>query len=238
MDEVAVLSDESSFIIVIDDDPLVPKAIDSATGARVLAYDSFAAYEQHSSPQVPTAVFLDIHLGVKESGLDLIPSIRARWPYCAIIVMTGETDGDAAVQALACGAHDFIRKPIEFLELSARMRARSVELKEKIRRDTVIVGDIQLNLSLCEVLGPQGKDTMSHSDAKLMLYLLQANGLIVSRQEIKRKLWGTAHVSDNSVDKKMHDLRKSLKSVGSQIKITASYGQGFSIIIPVTRAVV
>lgn len=226
------LENQNRYSITVDDDPIISRTIEAITQAPSLSYSSFDSFRCHERKDAPMAVFIDIHLGLDENGIDLIPTIRDNWPYCPIIVVTTNPSGDAVGQALAAGAHDFVRKPFDQRELSARLRARSFELQEKACRETMNVGDFVLNTQLSELKGPAGCVHLSHSDTRLLQFLAQAQGTVVSRPELKRRVWGNVSVSDNALDKKLHDVRAAIREVGSQIKLTSSYRQGFSLIVP------
>jgi len=62
-------------------------------------------------------VFLDINLG-RDSGLDLLKTIKTREPFCPVILITGSPDIDTATEALRIGAFDYICKPVEQVDLT------------------------------------------------------------------------------------------------------------------------
>src|SRR5690349_16001081 len=53
---------------------------------------------------------LDLHLGA-ESGLELLPQLRAAAPWMRVIMATAESDAGIAVQAMRSGAADYLIKP-------------------------------------------------------------------------------------------------------------------------------
>lgn len=55
---------------------------------------------------------LDLHLG-EESGLELLPQLRAAAPWMRVIMATAESDAGIAVQAMRSGAADYLIKPCE-----------------------------------------------------------------------------------------------------------------------------
>lgn len=52
-------------------------------------------------------------------GLELLRSVRARWPDLPVILMTGHGDADHAVAAFHSGAYDYVRKPVRLKDLLA-----------------------------------------------------------------------------------------------------------------------
>jgi DNA-binding NtrC family response regulator len=69
-------------------------------------------------------VLLDLGLPDIE-GLELLRSIRARWPQSPVIVVTGSDDAQTAVKALKLGAADYLVKPVDIHELQRATSACS-----------------------------------------------------------------------------------------------------------------
>ena len=87
------MEQNESTLIVVDDDPMMPKIIEKITGLRALSYSSGARLinEQTASCAIvrpdPVALFIDICLTGDENGLHTIPFLRHRFPFCPIIVI-------------------------------------------------------------------------------------------------------------------------------------------------------
>jgi len=86
------------------------------------------------------AAFLDLRLGT-ESGLELIPKLLALEPKLNVIVFTAYSSIDTAVEAMRCGAVDYIAKPftpeqirqsLTRIENSQRLENRVVELESML----------------------------------------------------------------------------------------------------------
>ncbi|MEZ5814622.1 MAG: sigma-54 dependent transcriptional regulator [Alphaproteobacteria bacterium] len=121
-------------ILIIEDD---------ATTAAILTgylksegYDIVSAHNGHDGlsameAEKPQGVLLDLNLPDMH-GFDILKSIRERHPATAIIVITGAASMTTAVEAMQCGAHDFVPKPAspERLKVSVRNALERVELKE------------------------------------------------------------------------------------------------------------
>lgn len=229
-------STNGQYFIVIDDDPFIMQLLQSGLGIESCFYTSSAEFKEHNKEHnrlgPPKGVFVDIHLGTDDNGLELIPGIRERWPYCPVIVITGDLRADAVGLALAAGAHDFITKPFSAKDAAARLEARAIELIEKEARETFRHGDFILNLTLNQLSGASGHTRLSQADAEALRYLALANGLFVTRKELKKKVWGNLSVSDNALNKKMQEVRKALKGIGSEVKLTSKLDEGFSLVIP------
>ena len=71
----------------------------------------------------PQLILLDIMLG-EDSGIDYLKEIRARGLQVPVVMITGHATIENAVEALRCGASDYIRKPVSFsllLEISEKL---------------------------------------------------------------------------------------------------------------------
>lgn len=107
--------------LIVDDDPVFAGTL--ARGLRrrgdrvAVANDPDAALaEAAASP--PRRVVLDLRLG-NESGLRLLPDLRARLPDAHIVILTGFGSIATAVQAMRDGADDYLPKPVGLKDLLA-----------------------------------------------------------------------------------------------------------------------
>ena len=223
------MENQNRYTITLDDDPTVCKFIARATGINSLPFTSGAALLKRSASYDPVAVFVDVHLGVADCGLDVIPHLRKCWRHVPIIVITSDPTDDLVGNALATGADDFVRKPINVSELKGRLHARIAEMFTRKNVDVLSVGD----LTFCHSLGSlesQGKIAyLPKLELHLFATLLQNRNMLVSRDELKRRLWGRIKVSDNALDKKISRIRQALADVGSQVTIQSLYGQGIVV---------
>jgi diguanylate cyclase (GGDEF)-like protein/PAS domain S-box-containing protein len=79
-------------------------------------------------------VLLDLHLP-DTTGLDILADMASQLEHSLVIVVSGDTSIDSAIQALKGGAYDFLRKPYapEELVKSLRNAARELALKQENR---------------------------------------------------------------------------------------------------------
>lgn len=223
---------DQNYFITLDDDPMVARILELALNLKSLSLTTSDAFYAESFTTLPAGVFIDIHLGHDDNRMDLIAPIRARWDYVPIIVMTSDADGSLIGQALAGGANDFVRKPLDAAELSARFKSRSNELRERQSVDDIHFHDLLLNLRFNKISGPiEGNATyLSQRDTHLLFYLMQSGGTLVTRQELKRKVWGDLTVTDNALDKRLYEIRAALKRVQSNVKLQSNYRKGFGLV--------
>ena len=80
-------------------------------------------------------VVLDYHLP-DTTGEKLLPKVRERWPGCAIVITTGDTDPKVAVRCMKEGAAAYVRKPFDpgyLVELCAHARRERALLRTEER---------------------------------------------------------------------------------------------------------
>jgi DNA-binding response OmpR family regulator len=219
------------YTITLDDDPTVRLIIEHATGMVSLPFVSVESLLARADRYEPVALFVDIHLGVADLGLEAIPILREKWS-CPIIVITADAASHLIAQALALGAHDFIRKPIQEVELQARLLARCAEMRERVQESVLHIGDVTYT-SRRRLLEKGGKQQfLAPYEAQIFETLAMAQGLLMTKDELRCKVWGHIKVSDGALDKKIFTIRKALRDLGSQIKIQSRYGKGLSLVVP------
>lgn len=130
-------------ILIVDDEAHIRKTttltLDALGHECEQAQNSAEALSLLKKGSFDTA-FLDLRLG-GESGLELIPKLMALEPKLNIIVFTAYTSVDTAVEAMRCGAVDYIAKPftpeqvrqsLTRIENNQRLENRVVELESML----------------------------------------------------------------------------------------------------------
>ncbi len=113
---------------VIDDDQSIRWVLERALQQEGIAVRSFESAEDilaSLSHQQPDAIITDIRMpGL--NGLDLLESIRARFPELPIIIMTAHSDLESAVAAYRGGAFEYLPKPFD-VDDAVRLTRRAIE---------------------------------------------------------------------------------------------------------------
>ena len=140
-------------ILLIDDDPNVRESLHPAVetmGHRVAAVRDCAQAEEVLGNGLFEVALLDLQLGARK-GLDLLPVLLRLAPGLAVVVITAFATIETAVEAMRCGAFDYLSKPFtpdqlrQVLERIARMhriQSHVVELEEQVRS---IVPEVDLH---------------------------------------------------------------------------------------------
>jgi two-component system cell cycle response regulator len=133
-------------VLVVDDDPITREVLVSqlaADGLEVVeAEDGMIGLEMLRSMR-PDVVLLDLEMP-KLDGFGVLGRLTTGAPGdVPIIVLTGRDSSADATRALELGALDYLRKPVEAVELRARVRTalRLKKVQDELRRTNVELED-------------------------------------------------------------------------------------------------
>ena len=136
---VAAMSDATSAVMVIDDDPDLRASVGRllrSVGINVQLFASISDFLKSNPPDCPTCLVLDVRMP-DQSGLDLQRELATANREIPIIFVTGHGDIPMSVQAMKRGAIEFLTKPfrdqdlLDAIQLGlARDRARREDEKD------------------------------------------------------------------------------------------------------------
>lgn len=220
---------QTGHIIVLDQDPQILPLVKSATGRASLAFPSILAFQKKWDDIHPVAFFVDVPSGKIGEMFQFIPQFKARWPFCPIIVIVTDPVGDGALlsEALASGADDAMYKPLKSKELLARLQARLDALAKRQFKEVIPLGDLIVDKTHRTLSGRSGIRHLSPTEMNLLLCLLHAKGTVIQRDTLKKRCWGQVYVSDNALNRKLHEVRRIVRELSAQVEITTLYGIGF-----------
>ena len=222
---------QAPYTITLDDDPQIHKIIARITNISSLPFNVPDKLLSRAKSYSPSAVFVDVNLDVGVSGLDYLSEMRRLWPFVPIFVITSDPNHELIGRALAYGANDFIRKPLEPNELRARLQSRLTEMREKQGIEELALNDLTFNARLGTIRKAEKVAHLAPLESELLLYLARHLGLGAQKEALRQYLWGEVKTSTNSLDKKISNLRKALKDCQSEVEIETTYGGGVSLIL-------
>jgi NtrC-family two-component system response regulator AlgB len=123
-------------ILIVDDETNIIKTFRFCledAGHRVASARSGTEALALVQQEVFDLCFLDLHLG-QQSGLDLIPSLRAQAPWIKIVIITAYSSIESAVEAIRLGASNYLAKPCtpEQLRIAARQQLDARQLEARL----------------------------------------------------------------------------------------------------------
>ena len=127
-----------------------------------------------------------------------------------MLILTARDTVDERVEGLDAGADDYMTKPFDLDELSARVRAL---LRRRSGRAApmLIHGDIILDPAAHSVTSKGEPVSLSHREFSLLQLLLERAGRVLSRQHFEESLYGwDEEIESNTIEVHIHHLRKKL----------------------------
>ncbi len=218
---------DSEYVIVVDDDPSIQAIIGRSLGLSVVPFHSLEGFLSHSSRYYPKAIFLDILLAPETNGLDVVPRVKAMWPYSALLVMTSASSEKWIADALEAGADDFLTKPLNSEEVRARMNVRARVLESLRNVDEVVFGELKFSERHCMLEHSGKKIYLSPVASTLMKIFCVNSSAVVSRETLHRVGWPSIKVSENALDQRILELRRALVELSSEVTIHCVHGEGY-----------
>ncbi len=212
-------------ILLVEDDPMIGESVTdwlSADGYAVdWLQDGESAVIALRTTEYALAV-LDLGLPGK-SGIDVLKDIRSHQNPIPVLITTARDTLEDRLLGLDSGADDYLIKPFDLEELSARIRA--LIRRSSGRSDPVIErGRLTIRPSTREVTFDGKPVILSAKEYALLEALAERKNLVLSRSQLEEKLysWDSA-IGSNAIEVHIHHLRKKL----SEDSIKTVRGMGY-----------
>lgn len=174
-------------------------------------------------------ILLDLMLP-KLDGITLCQQLRSFGYSGFVLMLTAKDTTTDKVIGLDAGADDYLVKPFELEELSARIRALS-RRPPQLQSDILRYGNLEINLALHTVKYGDTQLKLTPKEYLILEYFLHYPTQVFTRSMLLDRLWETDKVSgENTIKTHITNLRHKLKSVGSkEIAIETVYGVGYRL---------
>ena len=199
-------------LLLVEDDTMIGEAVrtglrqdgftvdwvrDAETGDAAVRAEAYAA------------LLLDLGLP-RKSGLDWLRALRQSRNRIPVLILTARDSVADRVAGLDAGADDYLVKPFDLEELSARVRAL---LRRQAGRaePELRYGNLILDPATREATFNGEPVSLSAREFALLAALLERPGGILSRAQLEQRLYGWGEeVESNAVEVHIHHLRKKL----------------------------
>jgi two-component system OmpR family response regulator len=177
--------------------------------------------------QKPDLVILDINMPQLD-GFGVIEKLRNENNNVPVIVLTARDQKDDKSIGFSLGADDFVTKPFGLEELLMRVSAVLRRSKNTPTSGNILVtGNISLDVSNYRVSVKDEVIETSPTEFKLLHYLMENMGRVLTREQILSAVWGLDFATDGAVlDTYISYLRKKL---GDNANIRTVRGVGYQI---------
>ena len=197
-------------LLLVEDDELLGDGLKVALKQEGYAVDwvkeGYAAESALMSGSFDVVV-LDIGLP-KKSGFDVLSHIRNHEIATPVLILTAKDSVEARVKGLDLGADDYLTKPFEFSEVSARLRA--ITRRAAGRAHPVIdIKGVTLDPSGHQVIFEGRTIKLSRREFALLHTLMDNPNRVITRQKIIDALYGwNEEIDSNALEVHIHHLRK------------------------------
>ncbi len=214
-------------ILLVEDDPQLGDGL--TIGLRQAGFAVDWLKDGNSADQAlqsETFDFVVLDLGLPRlSGMEVLSRARSRGQHMPILILTARDATGEKVAGLDAGADDYLVKPIDLDELTARIRAltrRSAGRAEPL----LIHGDLALDPAAHTVTQAGLLVELSSREFSLLQQLLENAGRVLTRTQLEQSIYGWRDEPDsNALEVRIHHLRKKL---GSEL-IRTLRGVGYTI---------
>jgi len=202
-------------VLIVEDDEAMAVAL--RDGFTYEGYDVRMANDGTSGLKLASEgdhdlIILDVMLP-KMSGLDVCKKIRRNGSRVPVIMLTARGQEIDKVLGLKTGADDYVTKPFSFLELMARVEAvlrRSSGYSEGV--DHYQFGEVEIDFGRSEAHKAGEPITLSPREFKLMGFLIEHRGEVLTRERLLDAVWGYDNVPfTRTVDMHIAKLRKKIE---------------------------
>lgn len=217
-------------IIIVEDDKIIREELQSFLskyGYEVVAPSEFENIVEFILNENANLVLLDINLPVFD-GYYICREVRKKSEVPIIVVTSRDSDMDE-LMSINLGADDFVTKPYNTQILLARIGALLKRSgSSTVSTNILTYKDFQLNLSNATVLYNGKEIDLTKNEVKILSYLINHKGEIVSRELLMEYLWTSEFfVDDSTLTVNITRLRKKLDEIGIENVIETRRGLGY-----------
>ena len=222
-------------ILLVEDDPAILKGLTVSLEAENYFIKSASDGEkgyQLAKNENADLIILDIMLPSK-NGLDICRDLRKDGINIPILMLTSKKDEIDKVLGLEIGADDYVTKPFSLRELHARIKAilrRKNDLTKSI--DDFSFDGTNLDFKKMEAVKNGKQIKLSALEYKILRYLIEREGEVVSRDNLLDDVWGyEAFPTTRTVDNYILSIRKKIENNPAEpVHILTMHKSGYKFV--------
>ncbi|MGN8258343.1 response regulator transcription factor [Pseudomonas sp. SMSB3] len=220
-----------SELLLIDDDQELCELLGSwltQEGFAVRACHDGQSARQALAEQAPAAVVLDVMLP-DGSGLELLKQLRSEHADLPVLMLSARGEPLDRILGLELGADDYLAKPCDPRELTARLRAVLRRSHPTATTTQLEIGDLAFS-PVRGVASIDGRDmSLTLSESRILEALLRQPGEPLDKQELAQIALGRKlTLYDRSLDMHVSNLRKKIgPHADGRARIVALRSRGY-----------
>ena len=205
-------------ILLVDDEPGVLLALGDALRSEGYEVETAADGEEAYAKiqkELPHLVVLDVMLP-RLSGFQLCKRLRREGNNVPILFLSAKTEETDIVLGLGFGADDYVTKPFGMKEVLARIEAVLRRTADPgpghASLERLEIGDVVVDFAKFEARRGTRPLEMTPREFRILRYLAERPGEVVTRDEILDRVWGEdVFVTHRSVDNQIYGIRQKLE---------------------------
>ena len=216
-------------ILVADDEPEMTMVLEALLKREHYSVD--AVYNGQDALDYGLAenydcIVLDIMMP-KLDGIQALQALRAKNVATPVLLLTAKSQVEDRVAGLDSGADDYLPKPFDNREFTARVRA--LTRRGGGYKPTVLTtGNITLDCSTFELKCGGACIRLGNREFQMLELLMRQEGRLISTEQFMEHIWGyDSEAEINVVWAYISYLRRKLEAVGANVRIVARRGQGY-----------
>jgi two-component system OmpR family response regulator len=203
-------------VLLVEDADAIRAAVESGlqgAGHDVVARTDGRELERVLAQFRPDVVVLDVMLPGRD-GFALLDVVRSR-SDAGVVMLTARDGIDDRLRGLSTGADDYVTKPFVLAELLARVNA----LLRRLGRvqSTMAVDDLVVDPEAGSVVRAGSAITLTATEFKLLCYLAEHRGKVLTKTQILSAVWGFDAYDPNLVEVHISALRRKLEEHGPRL---------------------
>ncbi len=214
---------------MIEDDQPLATALTEALKRRGVQSDvaaNLADGRQMLAAARYAALLLDLGLPDGD-GLALIRSLRAQSDPIPVIAVSARSALDARIAGLNAGADDYVVKPFDVDELTARLHA-VLRRQGALAGAELCFGNVRFDTVSGDLVVGEAPVLLTARERQFAALLLRRFGQVVSKQLAEDQLYGlTEPVGSNALEVQAYRLRRKLEAAGATLRIETIRGVGY-----------
>ena len=220
-------------ILLVEDDERISRFITKGLREHSYAVDRVSDGESalfQSEIGDYDLIILDIMIPGKD-GFEVCAEFRARGSSIPILMLTARDAVEDRITGLDTGADDYLTKPFEFGELTARIRALLRRPKHEVLPVILSVGDLELDTRSRTALGRGERIELTAKEYALLEFFIRNPDRVIGRSEISEHVWDeTFDPFSNLIEVYVNRLRQKLLSKVSTPVLQTRRGAGYVLV--------
>ena len=177
----------------------------------------------------PDIIVADVMMP-KMDGFEMVRLIRLTAPSVPVLFLTARTALEDVVKGFELGAHDYIRKPFQILELVVRIKALLKRNSQGIAEDTnLIIADCLLDFATQRLVIGDKTIELTHTEAVIVDELFRHPNEVVEAKTLMYRIWQNDDYNNlNRLHGFIYKLRKYL-SKSTSLALLNVRGIGYKL---------